>query len=195
MPGRFYWLLVPAMLGGVGGAILLRNTPANVFAWLVPWLLLFATVLFIVQAPIRRRLEAWIGGKSAADDGGGDAPMRWLAIASVLQFIVGVYGGYFGAGMSIAMLAILGVVGMTDILEMNAMTSLLAGGINGIAGILFAFAHSIAWPYVAVMAPGAILGGWVPAGVARKIGKLWIRRFVILVGATIAVIMFWRVLR
>ncbi|HEX4124808.1 MAG TPA: sulfite exporter TauE/SafE family protein [Tepidisphaeraceae bacterium] len=195
VPGRFYWLLLPAMVGGIGGAFLLRITPANVFVWLVPWLLLFATVLFMVQAPIRKRLEAWIGGNAAATTDGAGGQGQWLAIASVLQFCVGVYGGYFGAGMSIMMLAVLGVVGMTDILEMNALTGLLAGGINGIAGILFAFAHLISWPYVAVMAPGAVLGGWGAAGVARKIGKVWIRRFVIFVGATIAVIMFWRVLK
>jgi uncharacterized membrane protein YfcA len=190
VPRRFWWLLIPAMIGGVGGAFLLRITPESIFDWVVPWLLLFATVLFIVQAPIRKRLEGWIGTKEP-----GSADGRWMAIACGLQLLVGVYGGYFGAGMSIMMLAILGVVGMTDILEMNAMTSVLAGGINGVAGILFAIAHLVNWPYIAVMAPGAILGGWLAAGVARKIGKVLIRRFVILVGATIAIVMFWRVLR
>jgi uncharacterized protein len=185
---RFRWLLVPAMIGSICGAIALTMTPKSLFDWLVPWLLLFATVLFIVQAPIRRRLEAWIG----KHESGTAASGKWMSIACGLQFCVGVYGGYFGAGMSIMTLAILGVVGMTDILEMNALTAIVSGATNGVAGVLFIFAHLIRWPYVIAMAAGAVLGGWRAAGAARKIGKVRMRQFVIFVGATIAAVMFLR---
>jgi hypothetical protein len=84
---------------------------------------------------------------------------------------------------------------MTDILEMSAMTSLLAFCINGVAGILFAVAGLVYWPYVAVMAVGSVAGGYGAAGVARKIGRTAIRRFVIAVGLTIAVVMFVRIAR
>lgn len=187
------WLLAPATAGGLGGAILLKVTPSSLFDWIIPWLILFATVLFIVQAPVRRRLEAAANVRRAAGQPGHPSG-GWIAFAAIVQFIVGIYGGYFGAGISIMMLAVLGILGMTDILEMNALTSLLSAGINGIAGILFIVAGLIAWPYVAVMAVGSVLGGYGAAGVARKIGKATIRRFIIFVGITIAIAMFYRVL-
>ena len=196
---HFWWLLIPATLGGLIGAILLRITPAGVFDWLVPWLVLFATVLFIVQAPARRRIEAAIARRRLptipveTTQRVYSAPL--ITIAMVVQFLVGIYGGYFGAGISIIMLAVLGIMGMTDILEMNAMTSVLSGGINGIAGLLFAIAGLIRWPYVAVMAAGSVVGGYTAAGLARRIGKAAIRRFIIGWGITIAIVMFWRVLR
>jgi uncharacterized membrane protein YfcA len=82
---------------------------------------------------------------------------------------------------------------MTDILEMNAMTSLLSLAINGIAGLIFAFCGLIFWPYALVMAAGAILGGYGAVGVARKVGKDWIKRFVVAVGLTLAIVMFYRI--
>ena len=157
------------------------------FDRLVPWLILFATVLFILQAPIQKKLRSAEAAHAAG-------PV-WLSTAIFAQVLVAVYGGYFGAGMSIMMLSILGVIGMTDILEMSAMTSLLSLCINGIAGLIFAQGGLVYWPYVLAMAFGAVAGGYGAAGVARKIGKIAVRRFVIVVGLTIAVVMFVRVLR
>jgi uncharacterized membrane protein YfcA len=187
VPAVMRWLLIPALLGGALGAMLLRLTPAKTFAQIVPWLILFATVLFIVQAPIQKKLKS----VEAAQHAGG----RWMSLAIAAQMVVAIYGGYFGAGMSIMMLSILGIIGMTDILEMSAMTSLLAFCINGVAGILFAVAGLVYWPYVAVMAVGSVAGGYGAAGVARRIGRTAIRRFVIAVGLTIAVVMFVRIAR
>lgn len=187
VPRLMRWLLVPALVGGAAGAFLLRMTPPGVFDQLVPWLILFATVLFILQAPIQRKLRSAEAARAAGPG--------WLAAAVFAQVLVSVYGGYFGAGMSIMMLSILGVIGMTDILEMSAMTSLLSLGINGIAGLIFAQAGLVFWPYVLAMALGAIVGGYGAAGAARRIGKVAVRRFVIAVGLTIAVVMFVRVLR
>jgi uncharacterized membrane protein YfcA len=187
IPKVMCWLLVPAFLGGAAGAMLLRMTPPGMFDRLIPWLILFATVLFTLQGPIQRRL----GSVDAARKAG----PGWMAVAMAVQVAVAVYGGYFGAGMSIMMLSILGILGMTDILEMSAMTSLLALCINGIAGVLFAQAGLVAWPYAFSMAFGAIAGGYGAAGLARRIGKAVIRRFVIFVGLAIAVAMFVRVIR
>ena len=194
---RFWWLLIPAMLGGLIGAILLRCTPSNVFDSIIPWLVLFATVLFIVQAPARRQIELLIARRhpTIVPSTERQASPRLATTAIIVQFLVGIYGGYFGAGISIIMLAVLGMMGMTDILEMNAVTSVLSGGINGIAGLLFAIAGLIRWPYVAVMAIGAVLGGYLAAGLARRIGKTAIRRFVVGWGFAIAAVMFWRVIR
>ena len=186
VPKVMRWLLVPALLGGGAGAMLLRLTPPGVFDRMVPWLILFATLLFIVQAPIQRKLRSVEAARHAGPG--------WMAIAIAAQAAVSVYGGYFGAGMSIMALSILGLLGMTDILEMSAMTSLLALAINGAAGILFGFAGMVYWPYAFAMTFGAVAGGYGAAGVARKIGKTYVRRFVILVGLSIAVVMFIRVM-
>ena len=183
---RVFWLLVPAVLGGLSGAWILRSTPPVVFEKIVPWLIFFATLLFIVQARVQQKLKSVEAAKHAST--------RWLAVALAVQLAVSVYGGYFGAGMSIMALAVLGLLGMTDILEMSATTSMLACGINGAAGILFACTGLVAWPYVVVMAVGSLSGGYGAAGVARKIGKIAVRRFVIAVGLTISVVMFVRVL-
>ena len=187
IPKVMRWLLVPAVVGGAAGAMLLRMTPPGIFDRLIPWLILFATLLFILQAPIQRMLQT---AEAARKAGPG-----WMAVAMSAQVAVAVYGGYFGAGMSIMMLSILGIIGMTDILEMSAMTSLLSLAINGVAGLLFAQAGLVAWPYALSMAFGAIAGGYGAAGVARRIGRMAIRRFVIVVGLSIAVAMFVRVLR
>jgi uncharacterized membrane protein YfcA len=182
---RMFWLLLPALAGGLAGAILLRSTPPGVFEKLVPWLILFATILFIVQGPVQRRLKSVDAAKHAGP--------RWLLIAMTVQLGVAVYGGYFGAGMSIMALSVLGLLGMTDILEMSATTSLLACAINGTAGILFAIAGLVVWPYALVMTGGALVGGYGAAGVARKIGKVAVRRFVIFVGLTISAVMFIKI--
>ena len=185
IPGRMRWLLIPALLGGGAGAVLLRLTSPGTFDRLVPWLLLFAPVVFTLQGPIQRRL----GSVEAAHRAG----PGWMTAAILAQIAVAIYGGYFGAGMSIMMLSILGLVGMTDILEMSAMTSLLALCINGAAGLLFIQAGMIRWPYAVAMAAGSVFGGYGAAGVARRIGRTHVRRFVILVGLAIAAAMFVRV--
>jgi uncharacterized membrane protein YfcA len=187
IPGIMRWLLIPACLGGAVGAMLLRMTPSGLFDRIIPWLILFATVLFILQTPIQKKLKS----VEAAHEAG----TRWMTLAMFVQAIVAVYGGYFGAGMSIMMLSILGVLGMTDILEMSAMTSLLALCVNGVAGLIFARAGLVFWPYALAMAVGSVTGGYGAAGVARRIGRTAVRRFVIFIGLSIAVVMFVRLSR
>jgi uncharacterized membrane protein YfcA len=178
---------VPAVIGGAAGAMILKYTPENVFAHLVPWLILFATVLLMIQGPVQKRLRSLHGVA--------ETRTNWIAVATLLQILVGIYGGYFGAGMSIMMLSILGIIGMVDILEMSAMTSLLSLAINGVAGVIFALSGMVQWPYVGAMAVGAIVGGYGAAGVARKIGKTAVRKFVVFIGFSIAVVMFIRIWR
>ncbi|MBS1849489.1 MAG: sulfite exporter TauE/SafE family protein [Acidobacteria bacterium] len=176
---------IPGAIGGLIGAILLRMTPGKLFEHLVPFLILFAVVLFTVQAPIQRRLRLVHAHRSRG----------WLVIGFLLLLLVGIYGGYFGAGATIMLLSILAILGMTDILEMNAVTSLISLCINGVASILFIVAKLVYWPYVLVMAVGALAGGYGAAGVARRIGRTMVRRFVIVVGFSIAIVMFVRMAR
>ena len=110
----------------------------------------------------------------------------------LFQLAVGLYGGYFGAGIGIMMLSALSILGMTDLLKMNALTSLYALCINGVAALLFIWAKMIFWPYVLVMAIASIVGGYGAAGIARKIGSDRLRWFVIVVGFSISGMLFYR---
>ena len=179
---RFLYLAIPSLIGGLSGAYLLRLTPTTLFDRLVPYLILFATVLFMAQEPIQRRMRA-----SLPD---APRPTSWFTGAIVFQFMVGVYGGYFGAGMGILMLAAFSILGMTDIHQMNGFKNLLAGVINGLAAIYFISQKMVYWPDVGIMALGAILGGYAGAGTARRIGRTAVRRIVILVGLGMAVSLF-----
>src|SRR5205085_8829601 len=113
------WLLlltIPSLVGGAAGAILLLHTNTRTFERLVPWLILVATLLLAFQEVIARRLRL-IGHEPTAG---------WMIFVFIFQFIVGIYGGYFGAGMGILMLAALGLIGLTNLHQMNGLKNLLA---------------------------------------------------------------------
>jgi uncharacterized membrane protein YfcA len=177
-------LIVPSLIGGIVGAILLRMTPSSVFDRLVPFLILFATVLFMAQARVQKSLGT---AKVEGPRTGG-----WIAGAMLFQLGVGLYGGYFGAGIGILMLAALGILGLKNIHEMNALKVVLGGTINGIAAVYFVVARMVYWPYVLIMVAGALAGGYFGAGAARKAGGPAVRKTVIVIGLGMAVYLFIR---
>jgi uncharacterized membrane protein YfcA len=179
---RFRVLIVPSLIGGITGALLLRWTPPAFFDRLVPFLILFATLLFTAQEPVQRLF------KTAGSEG--HTSTKWMVGALLFQFAVGIYGGYFGAGIGILMLAALSILGLRDIHEMNSLKVVFGGTINGIAAVYFIWAHMVEWPYVLIMAIGAILGGYGGAGTARKLGRTTVRRIVIAIGFAMAVSLF-----
>jgi uncharacterized membrane protein YfcA len=183
---RMRVLVFPCLVGGAAGALLLRATSAAAFDRLVPFLVLFATTLFAV----RGRVQKWLGRRAG---GGGGGEVR-LPVGLLLTFGVGVYGGYFGAGMSIMNLSVLGVLGMVDLLEMNALTSLFSLCVNGVAIALFAAAGLVCWPVALAMAAGALLGGYGAAGAARRVGRKALGGFVVAVGLTVSAVFFARLL-
>ena len=172
--------------GGITGALLLRWTPPAFFDRLVPFLILFATLLFMAQEPVQRMLKT-------ADSGAHESG-RWLVGALLFQLGVGIYGGYFGAGIGILMLAALSILGLKDIHEMNSLKVIFGGSINGVAAVYFIWAHMVEWPYVMIMAIGAILGGYGGAGTARRMGRTAVRRIVIAIGFGMAVSLFVKML-
>ena len=117
---------------------------------------------------------------------------KWLIGAILFQLAVGIYGGYFGAGIGILMLAALSILGLKDIHEMNSLKVVFGGSINGIAAAYFIWARMVYWPYVVIMAVGAIVGGYGGAGMARKLGRATVRRIVIAIGFAMAVSLFIR---
>jgi len=179
---RFRILIVPSLIGGITGALLLKWTPASLFDRLVPFLILFATLLFMSQDPIQRRLKT--------ADPKAHRSAKWMLWAILFQLAVGIYGGYFGAGIGILMLAALSIMGLTDIHEMNSLKVIFGGSINGIAAAYFIWAHMVYWQDVLVMAVGAILGGWGGAGTARRMGRATVRRIVIGLGFAMALSLF-----
>jgi uncharacterized protein len=187
---RFRILIVPSLVGGIAGALLLRWTPPAFFDKLVPYLILFATLLFMAQEPVQRMLNTDNGRQATKGDGLSHQSTRWIVGALLFQLAVGIYGGYFGAGIGILMLAALSILGLHDIHEMNGLKVVFGGSINGVAAVYFIWARMVYWPDVLIMAAGAILGGIGGAGTARKIGRTAVRRIVIAIGFGMAVSLF-----
>lgn len=183
--GRVLWfLVVPSLVGGLVGAWLVAVAGDELFRRLVPALILGATVLFIVQEPLRR----WRERRTAevAESGLQDVNLWKLGFG---QFLVSVYGGFFGAGIGILMLAELGLVGLTNIHRMNGLKNFGAVCINAIAALYFAVGGHVRWHLAALMAVGAILGGYGGAWLAQRIGQNTVRGVIIATGLGIGLYM------
>jgi uncharacterized membrane protein YfcA len=160
-----------------------------VFDRLVPLLILFATVLFMSQERIQRRFNLAPAHLHASAR---SHRSYWFSWVMLFQLMVGIYGGYFGAGIGILMLAALSIMGHTDIHQMNGLKNLLAVFINGIAAVYFMFTGLVSWPDALVMSVGAVIGGVAGAGVARRIGRAAVRRIVIVIGFVMALSLMLR---
>jgi len=176
-------LLAASLLGGLAGAFLLLKTPAHTFMRVLPWLTLGATLLFAFGKKLAGGRGSVIGHESSG---------AALAGATAFQLAVAVYGGYFGGGMGIVMLAMLAALGMTDIHAMNALKSVMGFVINGVAVVTFIVAGAVYWKHGIIMIVGGVAGGYLGAHYAMKLPQLWIRYFVVLVGAGMTVYFFWK---
>ena len=179
--GSLFWpFFLSSLAGGVVGSLLFLHTERGLFNFLVPWLILIATSLFASQSLIRRMM-----GKKGETH---FTPSRWPLVA-VIQFLVGAYGGYFGAGMGILMLAILTFLGISTIHRMNAIKNIAATIINGVTIILFMIYSrfsphlvQIDWMVAVAMVIGACIGGYGCAGLARKLPVAVVHAIVIIIG-------------
>lgn len=171
-------VLVVSIVGSLAGAVLLIRTPAHLFERMIPWLLLFATIVFAVSPLLRRRRTA-----RAAHH----APWQLAA-----QLLVAVYGGYFGAGMGILMLAILSFTGFPTFNAANAVKNVLAVAINGVATVPFIIAGIIDWHYALPMAVTALAGGYVGARLFRRLPAIYGRSTVIASGVAMTIVFFRR---
>ena len=185
--GRWLFLLVPSVVGSVVGALLLFYTPPEIFRLIIPYLILFATILFMLQEPITRRLQS---------RGVTGPPSRTLVASVVLfQLAIAVYGAYFGAGIGILMLSALSLLRIGDIHLMNALKTLFATCINGMAALFFIVTAQVDWPRALVMLAGSLVGGYGGASFARRLGQRTVRWIVICIGLTIVAVMLYRQLR
>ena len=185
-------LIPPSLVGGWLGAQLALWSSDALFARLVPWLILGATLLFLMNDRLRRRFAPDLAEQVAkAPPSPSPSGRRLLALAA-MQLAVAIYGGYFGAGMGILMLAALGLAGETDVHRMNALKNLAGACINGMGTITFILGDRVVWRWALPMALGAIVGGYTGAGVARRIGQANVRRMVVAIGLGLAAWMLWR---
>lgn len=187
-------MLLIGLVGGGLGAFLLLETPTKTFDRIVPFLILAATLLFMVQEPISRwlRSRAATGGSipqaSAAKDASAlpentpETLPRMTLPVTLLVFVTAIYGGYFGAGMGIVTLAALSFLGFRNIHQMNGVKNIFTLGINGVAAMIFVSKGLVDWRVCGLMAVGAIFGGYSGAGIARRIGQRNVRRVIIGIG-------------
>jgi uncharacterized membrane protein YfcA len=185
---------VASVLGGVAGGVLLLALPSEVFDALVPWLLLLATTLFVLNEPLVR----WLKRRTAAPTPPGMAPLaaspdhsakpRPWGIA--FQALVGLYGGYFGAGIGIMMLASLSLLGLRDINRLNALKAVLALLVNSASIVYFIARGQVDWPLAGWLMAGSIPGYVVGARLAQRIPSRWVRFIAAAIGVGIAV-SFW----
>jgi len=184
---RLLWLLPAAALGGLIGARLLLCSDPALFERLVPWLLLSSSGLLAVQEPLRR----WLLPRGPAPTPQQQAPAEspapgWGLTAAVL--LASVYGGYFGAGLSVILLAVLGT-GLDDSLpRLNGLKQPLSLAANLSAALHFALSEPVRWPLVLLMAAGAWLGGLLGGSWASRVDPLLLRRLVVAVGISLAVL-------
>ena len=179
------WRFLPVnIVGGLIGSILLTHTSNADFGKLAPFLILFATVLFLAQGVFRR-----FAGSHLDATGTGKSKHVWAAIA--IQFPVAIYGGYFGAGIGILMLATLGYMGMRNIYEMNTLKTIMGSLLNLVAALWFIGAGLINWPQAAVMTVGAVAGYYLASHYSHQISQDRVRQIITAIGFIISGVTFY----
>ena len=181
---RVVALAVPSVAGALVGSAVLLGTPARAFDAIVPFLILFACAVMAFQD----RLANFAAHHRLSSRGADHIPVP----LHVSTFVLAVYGAYFGAGLGILTLAALGILLPDDIQHSNALKGLLSALINAVAMVYFVFFGPVRWLPMAIMAVGALAGGYLGVGVARRLGKRWLRISVISYGVLVAVVMLVR---
>ncbi|TXH39573.1 MAG: sulfite exporter TauE/SafE family protein [Burkholderiaceae bacterium] len=174
--GTLLWL---SLAGGAVGGLLLLNTPSKVFAQMVPWLVLFATTVFTWGNFFRR---------PAAED---EPPHIGPKGAMVVQFLIAVYGGYFGGGIGFLMLAALTLAGLPT-RHAAATKNVLAGVMNASAVLLFVASSEVHWPFALVLGAGALLGGLAGTWALHRVNEKALRIGIVGLGLALSAGLFLR---
>jgi len=163
---------VAALAGGVTGAALLLVLPSAAFRAIVPVFIALALVLTVAQPRINLLLARRAGGQE----------QRGGVLTPLVVYLTGVYGGYFGAAQGIMLLAILGVVLAQDLQRSNALKNVLAGLVNGVAGVYFICAADVRWLPALLIACGSIAGAQLGARYGRRLPPRALRALIVAVG-------------
>jgi hypothetical protein len=180
---RLRQLLPVTALGGLVGGLLLLHTDSRLFDQLVPWLILSGSLLLAIQGPVR----SWVVARSARQ--GHSLSEQW---ASAPLFLAAIYGGYFGAGLSVIVLAVLAMTLEDNLTRLNGLKQVIGFSTNLLAVGLFLFCDQVSWPAAIVMACGALAGGAVGGRLAGRIHPGALRALVVGVGLVVAVVYFVR---
>jgi len=181
-------LLVPSFIGGALGAIILVITPPDLFKLIVPFLVLFATLVLAARNTLTRRIgERLTVGEQRSTLAG----KIW---GFFFQLFIATYGGYFGAGMGILMLGSLTIMGMRDIHKMNALKTPLQAVINLTAFILFALKGLVSWPTALILCLGAITGGYGGARLAKRIDPKLLNGCIVALGFVVSAWLLYKAL-
>jgi len=175
---RMTVLAAPSIIGALIGSVVLLSTPQAAFNAIVPFLILFACGLMAVQDQLAQFAQTHRLNSQHED--------HIPAILLVAALILAIYGAYFGAGLGILLLAVLGILLPDDIQHSNALKGLLSALINAVAVVYFVLFGPVRWLPMAVMAVAALAGGYLGVGVARKLGKRWLRAVIIAYGVFVA---------
>ena len=179
------WLIVPAsIVGGVLGGFLLLQTGERLFRELVPYLILLASLLLAIQDPVRAWLTRRLG---TGHSGTGLEKLAWLPVG-----LASVYGGYFGAGLSVIVLSALGLALDDSLTRLNALKQAVAFAVNVAAAVFFLFSGQVVWPAALVMAVGALIGGVLGGRLAGYVKPSTLRWTVVVIGVFIAIVYFVR---
>ena len=179
------WIVVPAsIVGGLVGGFLLLRTGEKLFRELVPYLILLASILLAVQDPVRAWLVRRLGdGQSST----GMEKLAWFPVG-----LASIYGGYFGAGLSVIVLSALGLTLEDTLTRLNALKQAIAFSVNVAAAIFFLFSGKVVWIAALVMAVGALIGGTLGGRLAGRIKPSTLRWTVVAIGVIISIIYFVR---
>jgi uncharacterized membrane protein YfcA len=177
-------LTLPSLVGGGFGAALLILGGERVFDPLIPWLILTATTLLVLQPAIARFFRRHLHQETPGP--------RLVAVVLACQFLIGIYGGYFGAGIGILMLSSLAFLGLDDIHHVNALKTYLAFCMNGVSAVIFIVLNQVEWSYALAMAAAASVGGYLGARFALKLRPALVRWIVIVIGFAMAGYYFLR---
>lgn len=181
--GKRLRLILPAsVVGGVLGGFLLLHTGEKLFRSLVPWLILLASGLLAIQGPVRDWLTRRMGVDHAS---GGLEKWTWLPVG-----LASVYGGYFGAGLSVIVLSALGLTLHDSLTRLNALKQAVAFAVNVAAAVFFLFSGQVVWPMAVVMALGALAGGTLGGKLAGRVKPSTLRWVVVTVGVAISIVYF-----
>jgi uncharacterized membrane protein YfcA len=187
-------LIVPSLIGGIAGTLIVTTMEERYFKALIPWLIFGASLLFALQPLLTKKKTLLHPDQEPAPA----PPQSLLKLAGIIlfQFLVAVYGGYFGAGIGILMLSGLGLIGLKNMHEMNAIKTVLAGCINGMSVTVFTVQYlrgepCVHWPIAGLMMVSGITGGYLAATFGRKLRPIYIRWFVIAVGFILSAYYFY----
>jgi len=181
--GLFLTLAVPSLIGALMGAAVLVNTPAELFSRVVPFLVLFATLLLASRNLITRRIGGEFHGEEHVTIVG-----RVLGVA--VQLFVAMYGGYFSAGLGLMMLGSFSMMGLRDIHKMNALKTPLGAIINLVSFVFLAIKGLVVWPLAVVMSAGGFIGGYAGARLAIRVNPRLVHIVAVGIGLLISVWFF-----